>query len=329
MRNLFKSFFIKFTATILGTLIVIFAVPINDVSPLAGRIIILDPGHGIGMNLYKGYDEGIRMLEFAEILQPKLEKLGATVYLTRSTLDDVHLVDRVSFVNKLSLEVVKNANYAKLRVIPEEYHHSIYNDIDEINRLIVLMDNIIANNELSTTYYRLPYSTSADRVIHEDLEKIFNFQACDDVESRMLFLSLHTNATPLPIAEELNGVTAFYVDNDVSYNSTYYNNYSFTENNQIFCDMIIDEVANVGFKRLPLELNNFFMNREMNIPSILVENGFHTNDIDRENLLDDLILEQMADAYCSVIINYFNLDIIPDIPVYDLSFFESVKNLVS
>lgn len=350
-----KTFFIRILALIIGIYVIVASIPTSNSQILAGRHIILDPGHGIGMNMYKGYDEGVQMLYFSEILKPKLEQLGATVYVTRTDENVITLSKRISYANKISLEVLKKAKYNQINSLNYEDLNQVLDEIVEINRLIAIMDNLIddetklelievenedgeiekvtiadANDDieylgLAYTYYRLPYTNSDDRQVHEDIEKMFKLQEQDDVGSRMLFISLHTNATPLPIDESLNGITSYMVINDLSYNINYYNDYHYVDNNTLFSELVIDKVGDLGMQKLPIEINNFFVNRETNMPSVLTENGFHTNDTDRENLLDDDFLNDMADAYCDALLEYFSSDLVPKIPDYNQTFIEFLK----
>jgi len=74
-----------------------FAPPADRSRPLAGRTIILDPGHGgqskgtIGST---GLEEKTINLDLCRILRRKLEAMGATVRLTRDGDVDVSLADR-------------------------------------------------------------------------------------------------------------------------------------------------------------------------------------------------------------------------------------------
>jgi len=48
------------------------------------------------------------------------------------------------------------------------------------------------------------------------------------------------------------------------------------------------------------------MIREHNVPGVLIENGFHTNDDDRANLMSDSFLDSLAYAYLNSISAYFD-----------------------
>lgn len=59
-----------------------------SVSPLAGKVIVIDPGHGGvdgGAKSGAGVDEKDIVLEIAKVLRTYLESAGAVVYLTRES----------------------------------------------------------------------------------------------------------------------------------------------------------------------------------------------------------------------------------------------------
>jgi len=48
--------------------------------------------------------------------------------------------------------------------------------------------------------------------------------------------------------------------------------------------------------------------RETNVPAVLVENGFHTNDRERALLSDAVFLEQLAWVYVEALVSFFDED---------------------
>ena len=73
--------------------------------PILGKIIVIDPGHG-GENLgHKGVHLGLLekdiVLELSFKLKEKLEKLGATIYLTREKDEKILLDERVDKANQI------------------------------------------------------------------------------------------------------------------------------------------------------------------------------------------------------------------------------------
>lgn len=285
--------------------------------PLEGRVIVLDPGHGDYGNSYLDYEEGTQMFKLALLIRSDLESLGATVYMTREDSTDVSLTDRVTFTNTVALNLVKDGKVAEIAATTDAEEIAILQaELDEVNDYIAIMESITEDNDLMTTYYRVPYDYSNTESVNEDLERIFELEDCDEVASRMLFISLHSNAISVQY-ESVSGVSAYYLSNEFAENTTYYSGYDYVENSLAFCNLIISAIGEVGFKELDAEENNFYVIREANVPSVLVENGFHTNTSDREMLLDDAVLAEMADAYCDAIIAYYESDFIPEIPVYE------------
>lgn len=90
---------------------------IDPENPLAGRTILLDPGHGgdeggaIGPT---GYPEKAVNLTVSQLLKQELESRGATVYLTRETDTEVALGDRVAAINKAKPDVALSIHYNAL-----------------------------------------------------------------------------------------------------------------------------------------------------------------------------------------------------------------------
>lgn len=284
--------------------------------PLAGRVIILDPGHGDNGNFYKGYYEGAAMMQFARILAPMLVEQGATVHLTRDGASDVSLANRASITNKISMEVLKEALMADLSVASSSGRAAIQAEIAEVDRLIGVLDGLLAGDLENSTYYFTPYSASDYREMHPDTAAIFERQAHDAVVSRVLFLSLHSNATGTPINESVNGVSVYYVDPGELESVGYVGDRSTVPYSAYFSEMILDNLSEIGFARRKTYTNVFFVNREMNVPSILIENGFHTNDYDRALLESEEFLYTMAEVYVETIIDYYHWDELPRMPAY-------------
>ena len=81
-------------------------------SPVAGKIVIVDPGHGgfdPGKPGIKGEDEKHLNLKIAILLRDYLESAGAIVIMTRTTDDDVDGMDGVKHKSKDMVERKKLA----------------------------------------------------------------------------------------------------------------------------------------------------------------------------------------------------------------------------
>ncbi len=273
---------------------------------LEGKIILLDAGHGEGYNTYKDYSEGDNMYLLTKKIVPLLEAHGATVVELRPGLENYDLSKRSAIANKVSLEFLLE-KFVNDRL----YYNDYKEEIEQILDLIEKLDKIIDNPSTAGEVFNAPYSTKND--ITEELLQIFAFQDDDEIASRFLLLSLHSNASSRTSA---SGALTFYEvhsqDDGGAY--TYFRDYAHIELEKAFSDEILYELELFGFEDTGSRPENFHMMRENNLPALLVENGFHTNDEDREKLTGDENLNKIAEAYCNAILKYFALDIIPDEP---------------
>jgi len=268
--------------------------------PLEGRVVVLDAGHGSGNSPgYSGYIEHSTMLTLALKIQPLLEAQGATVYLTRDDMWDVPLSGRAALINLVSLEAIREA-----RMTNQPESHALSEEIAEIDRLIQLMQSIRDNPWNGEIYMNAPFDP--DRRIHPELVKVFELQDDPVIANRFLSISLHSNATGLPINTSVNGASAYYISTSHRNTPNYYTGFTYTWQSQRFATIILDHVSAVGFRNRGAMVGNYFLIREHNVPGVLVENGFHTNTRDRNNLQDDRFLNRLAAAYVDAIIVYFS-----------------------
>ncbi|MFY3791586.1 N-acetylmuramoyl-L-alanine amidase [Ureibacillus sp. MALMAid1270] len=103
-------------------------------SPLKGRIIVLDPGHG-GKDpgaVYSSYQEKKIVFDVTSNLKRKLEKAGATVYMTRSGDTYPTLQDRVKFAHdhyaEIFVSVHVNSASSSAALGTETYYSVTAND---------------------------------------------------------------------------------------------------------------------------------------------------------------------------------------------------------
>lgn len=81
----------------------------NSVSPVAGKVIVLDPGHGGadgGAKSGTGVDEKDIVLEISKMMRELLESAGAIVYLTRES--DVDLAGDIRGLSKRKSADIRN-----------------------------------------------------------------------------------------------------------------------------------------------------------------------------------------------------------------------------
>lgn len=177
--------------------------------------------------------------------------------------------------------------------------------IAELQRLQKVLTSVISNNALAETYYDTPYASNNGRVIHPDPKKIFEYQkdlALDHII--YIYISIHTNATG-DEGTGANGTVTYYMSSTA--NATYYRGYDEATNKRL-AQLLLDQVSAAGkFNKRGNIANDFFMNRETNLPSALVEIGFHTNASDRAKLTNARYQKRVAIGMFAAIYNYFGV----------------------
>ena len=279
-----------------------------DGQPLRGRIVILDPGHGSdGSPGYAGYSEHATMLKLAKKIRPLLEAEGATVIMTRESNYNVSYHIRVAMVNKLALETVRDGKRKALAAANSESETAkLQGDLREIDRLLAIVQNVIDDSKkYAPIYMNVPFDETYKRKIHPDWRKVLEYENDPEVYTRYLVISLHSNALPTPIDTSVNGANAYYASNSFKKNANYFTGYTSEDRSFYFGDQLLNNIAKLGIKKRGAEGSNYLMVREHNLPGVLVENGFHTNNSDREKLSSDAFLDKMAAAYCYTIKEYF------------------------
>lgn len=283
--------------------------PIAKNTKLKGKVVILDPGHGTGAGgAYKDYAENVYNLKHAKLVKQSLENSGAKVIMTRSDNTNVDNYARVSMANKYTLQVLKTnkqSEYDKLKAsgtASDDKLKSLQAEIAEFDRLIAVMQSVISNPKLSDTYYLSPYDEAIGRPIHADLKKIFELQKSSLLKN-VIYVSIHSNATG-DGSTSTNGTVTFYMDNEI--NNKYYTGYQTAKNKKLATELCNEVVAAGGYAKRGIKVNDYFMVRETNIPSALLEIGFHTNAKDREKLMNASVQKRVANAVTYAIMDYFN-----------------------
>ena len=122
-------------------------------SPVAGRIIVLDPGHG-GKDpgaTSGSYQEKQVALAVANVVKQKLEKDGAIVYMTRIGDSYPTLADRVAFADKhyaeMFISIHNNSSTSSSAHGTETYYSISANDNEkEDNALATYVNSQIVKN---------------------------------------------------------------------------------------------------------------------------------------------------------------------------------------
>ena len=275
---------------------------------LSGRVIVLDPGHGIGARgggAYAGYVEHIRMLFLGQLISHELENRGATVHMTRTTFDDVYITLRPAMTNRWSLEalLLDRIERKSCEDISDTERHMLATEIINLEYSLGVIDRVLRCPYFTASIYmNYPFDYNHMTAIHPSWRRIFELQNDPLIRYNWLFISLHSNATRWPINHAVNGADVFYMPN-----SFYYANYSHQDIERLFGDMILNSIAALGIRRNNVSPAYFMVVRETNIPAVLVENGYHTNERDRALLSCDDFMRRLAVSYADTIEAYFAL----------------------
>jgi len=284
------------------------AFPVAKNKKLAGKIVFLDPGHGNGGGgAYADYAEHIYNLKHAKLIRQSLENSGATVIMTRTDNTNVDNYARVSMANKYTLELLKKDRQSDLKKLNADGTSSqtkinaLQAEIKELDRLIGVMQSVIDDPKLADTYYLSPYDLANGRAAHADLKKIFEYQK-DPALNHVIYVSIHSNATANG-GTSTNGTVTFFMDNAM--NKKYYAGYQVSKNKKLATEICNEVVAAGEFAKRGVKVNDYFMVREVNIPSALLEIAFHTNANDRKKLMDPVVQKRVANAVTYAIMDYF------------------------
>ena len=274
---------------------------------LSGRVIVLDPGHGIGApggGAYAGYVEHVRMLFLGHLIRAELESRGATVHMTRTTAEDVYIPLRPALTNRWSLEALLQDRLERLdnEYLPDFDKYFLTFEIEELEYSIGVIDRVLRNPMFAAPYFmNYPFDHSHTTAIHPAWRRIFEFQSDPLIRYNWLFISLHSNSLN-PVNHAANGADVFYMPN-----SFYFANYSHQDFERMFGDMLLNNIAPLGIRRNSVRDAHFMVVRETNVPAVLVENGFHTNASDRALLSCDDFMRRLAVVYADTIETYFSI----------------------
>jgi hypothetical protein len=95
------------------------------------------------------------------------------------------------------------------------------------------------------------------------------------------------------------------MSNSHDWMKNYYTSYSHEKRSINFAGKILDNLSKIGITKRKAEGACYVVIREHNVPAVLIENGFHTNDDDRAKLSDDKFLDKLASAYVDAVLSYF------------------------
>lgn len=274
--------------------------PMAKSDKLKGKTVILDAGHGDETtNSVGSYKEAEFALAEVMLVKQNLENLGAKVLLTRTTSSDVYFYERTAQVNIWAMDIVLE----KYRHLLSKGNTAAQNNINELNNLKAHMNNVIEANEKAGRYFNTPYSTT--RPIADVLKRIFEYENTPEIYENVIFISIHSNADDNSTAT--NGTVVYYINNSFEDSKNYYTNYSNVKRNEKLATLLGNQVATAGgFKNRGLLVNDFYMIREINMPSALIEVAFHTNASDRAKLSDNNYRKRIANGIAYGVIEYFD-----------------------
>ncbi len=264
---------------------------------LYGKTIVLDAGHDDTSNVFMDYIEGVTMLRLAQKIKPLLESAGATVYMTRENGNYLANEARAAIINIASLDTLK-----KLKIA------SGLSADDQIFKLIEMhtgiMQSIINDPiENGAIYFNSPYNENTP--ITQTMLNLFELQDDEQLRQNFIAISLHSNALLINRYDLVSGVEIYYMDNNMGSDFTYFQSYDSNIQEIAFSNIMLNEISDTGMHNNGLYTQNFMVVRETNAPCVLIENGYHTNDKDRELLSSDTYLDTLAQAYLSGLSNYF------------------------
>ena len=273
--------------------------PLPVTETLRGKTVILDAGHGIENSSVVGtYYESEFALSEVMLVKQNLENMGAKVHLTRTTEKDVFFYTRMSDVNILALDIVTEKYQAQLK----NGNAAAQNNINELADLKAKLKTVINDNSKASDYYNTPYSTT--RVISPVLKRVFEYENTPEIYENVIFISIHSNA--VDNNPSVNGTTVYYMSNSFKDSRNYYTNYSNEQRKINLATYLGNAVSAAGsFINRGLELNDFYMIREHNIPGALIETAFHTNASDRAKLADLAYRKRIANAIAYAVADYF------------------------
>lgn len=216
--------------------------------------------------------------------EAEIEKLNARYQLVRQMYFSLQLnVDLDDFIEKFRIRI------AEL----EEYR-------DKIEYYMGLFDINIENptTEFEGLYVKT-YDENGFKIIEPELAEIMDITGAF-CENKYAFLSIHVNS--VDNAPNVSG-TEIYVrnkntsNNNYGINRYYYQNYNAEERSALAGDLktAFDEVNPMGDNKASvIKDQDLFVLREMNVPGILLEMGYSTNDHDRLAMMTPNVRNKFA-----------------------------------
>lgn len=281
--------------------------------PLAGKLILLDPGHGgsdpgcVYPAAEPEYFEAELNLKLAVLTKSELEKKGATVILLREDDDWVSLYSRVALTHLYSL------SYAG-QTTGSPFSKEVTEDLTE--KLTSVID--VNSDTIDSGGMGLMSGTGAG----DDLRLLLDLER--DIKD-ILYISIHCNSNE---ATSLHGTQVYYVTDDVIVESedrlliedpSYADRSDFPIRDPYYgrdgdrnaflaqevYDAIVESASAMDTNTPQTIAQNFAVLREHCLTGILVETGFLSNSGDREHLTDPDMQQQIASGIASGCESFF------------------------
>jgi len=284
---------------------------------LSGKTIIIDAGHG-GLDVgaiypphteNPDYIEATLTLSISEKTKKALEDAGATVIMLREDDSFVGLYKRAAMTHLLALDYAKERNLSNIPAATEEMLRSSLSSTIKINS-----DSLSTNPKCMGIMAGTGASDELTYLL--DMEKNL---------PDILFLSIHANTNP---DRYLHGTCIYYVTDDSIIESTTESNpeYAYTRFSeyeindpyygrngsknallaQIMYNSITENIPHFETNGHQTIADNYAVLREQNLPSVMIETAFLSNDDDRYLLHKDDIQEQIAAGILEGCIQYFS-----------------------
>ncbi len=147
----------------------------NPTSPLAGRTVVLDPGHGADdlgtVNLEFSLFESEITLSIAERLRDRLVAAGATVCLTRTEDINVPLLERARFANQQRGDVFVSIHLNRYDDPQVDYTMTMWGEEQKDLRLAeALLQALAAELPTPESYAGILNPLSRETARHEPLD---------------------------------------------------------------------------------------------------------------------------------------------------------------
>ncbi|MBO4688591.1 MAG: N-acetylmuramoyl-L-alanine amidase [Clostridiales bacterium] len=285
---------------------------IPDEGDLSGYTIILDPGHGgrdsgcVFPFNNPQYNECDFTLRIALATKEELESRGATVYLTRSDNSWVSLYSRPAQAHLICMDIAKEMGILPFTPEREEELRASLQETIDIN------ESTVASGGMGIM---------VGSGIGEDLLELVEMEYQLD---QVLFLSLHLNSNE---PRNLHGTQIYYVTDesviesehrqmrensefkrsDFPIRDDYYGRRN--EDNELLAlclyDNIVGNIPDFATNARPTVSDNFAVIREHGLVGALIEVAYLSDDNDREMLLRDDIVGEVAHSIGDGVKMYF------------------------